>query len=103
MELQLQGPCRRTCSSSTASSSAIQVPFLTACPLLPEAVTLLPPAARQRAPLGARAIASPCAALPQREATISLGKCPDHYGLSTGEWCVCGDMRNVGLGSDGLV
>lgn len=54
MELQSQGPCARTCSSSTASSSAIQGPFRTPSP--PPAASLLLP--RLRPPLGARAIAS---------------------------------------------
>lgn len=58
MELQSRGPCTRTCSSSTASSSAVQCPFRTASPP-PAAASLLPlPPPRRRAPPGARAIAS---------------------------------------------
>lgn len=57
MELQSRGPCTRTCSSSTASSSAIQCPFRTASPPPAASLLRLPPP-RRRAPPGARAIAS---------------------------------------------
>jgi hypothetical protein len=105
MELQLLGPCSRTCSSSTASSSGVQVPFRTASPPLPAA--LLPLAARRRAPLGARAIAWPRAAQQQSEAMISWGSglpLPSSlWAPDTGGSGVCGELQNVGLGSDGLV
>jgi hypothetical protein len=57
MKLQSRGPCTRTCSSSTPSSSAVQCPFRTASH--PPAASLLPlPPPRRRAPPGGRAIVS---------------------------------------------
>jgi hypothetical protein len=109
MELQLLGPCSRTCSSSTASSSGVQVPFRTASPPLPAA--LLPRAARRRAPLGARAIALPRAAQQQSEAMTSWGSGPKKRCslLLTGaghgrEWCVWRvEERWTGIRRTGLI
>lgn len=107
MELQSRGPCTRTCSSSTASSSAVQCPFRTASPP-PAAASLLPlplPPPRLRAPPGARAIASTLSDLAGqaveykcRRALVSL------WGGGGGERvahvALCGRVR---LRSDGRV
>jgi hypothetical protein len=74
MKLQSRGPCTRTCSSSTPSSSAVQCPFRTASH--PPAASLLPlPPPRRRAPPGGRAIVSTLDAVRSRRTSVPGERC----------------------------